>query len=662
MSSSKNISAFNHSGSSLAVSAILDDYGEPESLTEENYENNDFTEESTAKEGEDSIHVRPLLAAQKSQLQVLPECIPGSSYPEMVLLNTSSPAKRTKQKGKNGISPTSGSAYSNLQRYKAFKEPSSDISNSKASHKESFEHLNLVSPTETEEDASSSGTYAGTLREAKTVGVDTAEKSNKGQESLEENGFLPKSYAFSENNQNVGSQTPHVKYPQQETSKFQDKSPKLQIEDTLENQLGDVQDEENGENDRTGKASRFPEINLWKYVCLGVLGGLILVYLIAVAVRILDVTLNPNKSAQPENFIQSFERFDNLTKQEIVSYILENYSGMSDVVVEKKNKSGPGANTTHWIGIENSFENINHAYRSDKEIELLMTSDNLHQVFHSLAYAPKGVMEPQCGVTQRDVILDVARLSMVTNKIRTYGTQCNQAEYILKAIQDLGVNMTLSLGVWVAEDDYVNWRQMDEMKYLLKTYPRDMFDAIFVGNEVLFREDKFPEELVQLITEAKNYAISLGYADLPVGTSELGSLVNEKVMEASDFFGINIHPFFGGVNASSGTNWVLEYYKQQVVPLINPQYNKKIVISEVGWPYKGGSYQGADATPEDMQKFLNDWICKVPQDKYHTIYFEAFNEPWKSIFYEEGREWETEWGFFTEDRKLKPGISLPICD
>lgn len=96
--------------------------------------------------------------------------------------------------------------------------------------------------------------------------------------------------------------------------------------------------------------------------------------------------------------------------------------------------------------IENNFGSINNDYNSDVAVQQLMGSGDLNFMFSSMAYPPAGVIERQFGCSNREVLLDIARLSKVTGIVRTNGTQCRQAEYVLYAIQELNVNVKLSLG------------------------------------------------------------------------------------------------------------------------------------------------------------------------------------------------------------------------
>lgn len=332
------------------------------------------------------------------------------------------------------------------------------------------------------------------------------------------------------------------------------------------------------------------------------------------------------------------------------------------------NMSNPfeNAQNTH-IGASVSgvslFENIPLKYQKNEEIREVMNNTALKNVFYGVNYAPRNVIYPICGATLHDVMLDVALLSQITSRLRTYGTQCNQARFILDSIKTLNLNMTLSMGVWIGPNNDINLQQMQDMKWLLKSYPRNLFESIYVGNEVLFREEQTPKALVRYINEVKDFVKEDLNWDLPVGTSELGPKINPDVMKVADILGTNAHPFFTGGNVQGATKWVFDFIRYQIEPLKEriKGGGPQIVVSEVGWPYLGGTYRKAVAGKRHMQYFLNNWICEAKQRNYPWFYFEAFDEPWKQVYHKENAKWETEWGVFTADRKLKDGISFPSC-
>lgn len=312
-----------------------------------------------------------------------------------------------------------------------------------------------------------------------------------------------------------------------------------------------------------------------------------------------------------------------------------------------------------------SLESQFHVLRNGTHLEGIenYNQKNLsvnHQLFKAISYSPLDSMEPQCGATPQTVEDDMKVLSRVTKRVRNYGMQCNQSNYILDAIKNLNLDMSLTMGVWIGSNDTVNDQQLDLAKKVLTKYPRKSFHSVLIGNEVLFREDKSEKELIRIIKEMRKFVKQIGYIDLPVGTSEIGSLITEDLLKGCDVIGANIHPFFGGVDVSMATNWTYEFLKYQIEPL-NEGINTKIMITEVGWPYAGGRYKGSVANSSNFQHFLNSWICESKSNDYDWYYFEAFDEPWKRIFYEDTNTWETEWGLFDSQRQMKQNITFPTC-
>lgn len=313
----------------------------------------------------------------------------------------------------------------------------------------------------------------------------------------------------------------------------------------------------------------------------------------------------------------------------------------------------------------NNFEGLPEQFKSDEAIRKLMVEDVFREdggpIFYGVNYSPLGALEPQCESRYRDIQLDVARLSKVTKRIKNYGMHCNQSEYILKAIQQLNLNMTLAMGVWITNDPQVNEEQMIEMGRVLRKYPRHLFELIYIGNEVLFRKDQTEVALIDYIKRAQEFVRQLGsdFASIPVGTTEIGSLISAQLARACDVVGANVHPFFGGEVAEMGADWTFDFVHTQLEPRLSGL--TKIVISEVGWPYSGGKHHRSEATPANFQAFMDKFVCDAHQSNYGWFYFEAFDEPWKSIFYEGDNRWETEWGIFNRDRTIKRGIAFPRC-
>ncbi|ODV97246.1 hypothetical protein PACTADRAFT_74789 [Pachysolen tannophilus NRRL Y-2460] len=325
--------------------------------------------------------------------------------------------------------------------------------------------------------------------------------------------------------------------------------------------------------------------------------------------------------------------------------------------IDRKAPHRSNAKSSRGRVLYNTFEGINEKYKKDKEIEALMNNSALQNVFYGIDYAPRGVIAPICGASLHEIMLDLAVLSRVTTRIRTYGMQCDQPNFVLDALLELGLNMTLSMGVWIGADENLNSAQLSVMEDVLRSYPRRLFDSVMIGNEVLFRQEKSSNDLVNYITKTKEILNRIGYTDLPVGTSEIGSKIDSMVLQSSDIIGANVHPFFGGDDVKVATKWTLDFLHNQIAAKSG---NKNIFVSEVGWPSGGGKYINSVADRESLEYFINNWVCEVNKKDIEWYWFEAFDEPWKKIYDTPSTQWEAQWGIFTSDRVLK--ITLPDCN
>ncbi|KAI5955287.1 btgC [Candida jiufengensis] len=309
----------------------------------------------------------------------------------------------------------------------------------------------------------------------------------------------------------------------------------------------------------------------------------------------------------------------------------------------------------------NTIEGLNEDVKNDSEVVSLMSSvSNL--MFHGIAYSPINALEPYCGFAKHDAMLDLAKLSTITTRIRTYGMQCDQADLILDAIEFMNLNMTLAMGVWIGSDDELNKQQMDQMKKIIARLPEPskLINSIYIGNEVLFREDKTEKELIGYIRDAKNFLKIMNIDDIAVGTSEIGSLISSNLLKNCDVIGANIHPFFGGIAVEDAIKWTLEFLDYQVRSY-NEEIDTHIVISEVGWPSGGGSYEKAYANKENLKYFISEFLCILRNLPIEYYFFEAFDEPWKQVFWSPNQKWETQWGIFNSDRSNKFSLQNLGC-
>ncbi|CAI8494133.1 unnamed protein product [Hanseniaspora opuntiae] len=297
---------------------------------------------------------------------------------------------------------------------------------------------------------------------------------------------------------------------------------------------------------------------------------------------------------------------------------------------------------------------------NDTDIAKAANNISHSHTFDGLNYTPQGILYPKCEVMAKDVILDLLTISSVTGRIKTSGVQCKQVRYIIEAIRMFDIDLKISIGVLITDNNDFNNQQIEEVEYLLDNYPSNSVESIFVGNEVLKRNITDEKTLILYINRLKQ-KIHEKKVNISVGTSELGGMISEKIIEASDVIGANIYPFFTGQVVQTSADWVLDYQENELNNLIKEYPDKSIVITEVGWPYMGGRHKKAVAGPKHCQKFMSDFICKSKQKKIHYFYFGAFDDPWKKVYYKDNNKWQTEWAIFNNQRDLKPHLQLPQC-
>ncbi|PKS12396.1 hypothetical protein jhhlp_000600 [Lomentospora prolificans] len=343
--------------------------------------------------------------------------------------------------------------------------------------------------------------------------------------------------------------------------------------------------------------------------------------------------------------------------------------GVLGTVLKKDNKPARHGQSADDDIAENGDLSINSA-----EIKALMNNKDLHKVFPGMDYTPLNTQYPECihdPPSQNNVTRDVAVLSQLTNVVRLYGTDCNQTQMVVHAIQRLKLEDTMKvwIGVWQDNNSTTNKRQLDQMWDILDEYGEEPFLGLIVANEILFREQMTNSQLTQLLKEVKANVTERGFS-LPVATSDLGDKLASPVTDVSDYIMANIHPFFSGVNVDEAASWTTTFWENNNKPVWKSDKSKNI-IAEIGWPSQGGTNCGdgtATGCPkasvagvDELNTLLQDWVCDALNNGTEYFWFSAFDEPWKVRFNEDNKNWEDHWGMFDVNRNLKDGLTIPDC-
>jgi exo-beta-1,3-glucanase (GH17 family) len=298
-------------------------------------------------------------------------------------------------------------------------------------------------------------------------------------------------------------------------------------------------------------------------------------------------------------------------------------------IIGSRKDSGKGSNSADTGSASADEQSNGDLNKNSPEIQALMNNPNLHKVFPGMDYTPWGVQYPLClqyPPSQNNVTRDLAVLSQLTNTVRLYGTDCNQTEMVLHAINKLELTgMKLWLGVWIDSNTTTNDRQIQQMyKVIDETNDTSIFQGAIVGNEALYRagpDVQTAETNLVGYIESVRRNFTQRKLNIPVATSDLGDNWNADLVQASDLVMANVHPFFGGVPVDQAASWTWSFFQEHDVSLTKGT-NKKSIISEVGWPSAGGndcgsnvkcsnSQAGSVAGIDEMNQFLSDWVCQA---------------------------------------------------
>lgn len=281
-----------------------------------------------------------------------------------------------------------------------------------------------------------------------------------------------------------------------------------------------------------------------------------------------------------------------------------------------------------------------------------------------------------CGATQEAINRDMQILSQLTPRLRLYGGNCNCTIMVMEAIKQTKVEMEVYPAIYLDDNNEQAFTdQLNDVVSAFKTYGVKNIGGLAVGNEYLLGAgidapsgSKYASTLKKLNSHIQIVRDTVAKLNLdktiPIGTGDAGSLMSVTLGEMVDFFMANVHPWFGSVPVEQAADWTYSYFQEtDVAPALQASNQPKTYIAETGWPtayMKGGSESQAsgsdpsNATPAQLQTFLDTYVCAANANGTGYFYFEPFDQPWKDQY----GGVEPYWGLFDKDRKLKD-ITIP---
>lgn len=295
---------------------------------------------------------------------------------------------------------------------------------------------------------------------------------------------------------------------------------------------------------------------------------------------------------------------------------------------------------------------MNMSYRADKVLSLAGDGPNrldraqlrkqcallVDEKMHGVCFSPyEGDQQPGDSFTEAQVRRKLELLQPHTKWIRIFS--CTDGNDLIPQLAREYGFKTL-VGAWLGEEKDKN---EEEMTRLVELARAGFVDVAAVGNEVLYREDLDEDELIACIDRVRN-----ALPDVPVGYVDAYYEFSDRPLlaEACDVILANCYPYWEGCHM----DYSLLYMKQMYYQVKQAQPDKKIIITETGWPSEGEALGAAEPSYNNALKYFINAQTWARKEGIDMFYFAAFDEAWKV-----GTEGSVGafWGLWDKDEKRK---------
>ncbi|KAI1099839.1 glycoside hydrolase family 17 protein [Jackrogersella minutella] len=240
---------------------------------------------------------------------------------------------------------------------------------------------------------------------------------------------------------------------------------------------------------------------------------------------------------------------------------------------------------------------------------------------HGVTYSPyKG--KGGCK-SAAEVEADFALIAKDYGVIRLYGVDCNQVATVYAAAKKYGNK--LFLGIF---DIHSVDQSVAAMAAGLNN-DWSIVDTVSVGNELVNNGAATVNESLLALNQTRSALKVAGYhgpvviVDTFVAMSE-----HPELCDHSDYCAVNIHAFFTATVAAPGAgDWVTKTMNKIKAKLSDP--NKRMVVTESGWPWKGIANSAAVPSMDQQSIALSTIKSAYADHPSDLILFTSFNDMWK---------------------------------
>lgn len=257
---------------------------------------------------------------------------------------------------------------------------------------------------------------------------------------------------------------------------------------------------------------------------------------------------------------------------------------------------------------------------------------------HGISFSPYiEDQSPGTIITAEQIRARMEILRPYTRWIRTFS--CIEGhEQSPRIAHELGLKAMVGVGLGTDVED--NERELASGVEVARAGHADI---LAVGNEVLLRGDLSPDELIRYIERAREQApgVDIGYVDAYFLFEN-----HPEVAQACDVILINCYPFWERCPLEHS----LPYMADMVGRTRAVVGDKRVIISETGWPTSGSPYGGAIPGEDNALEYFLQTYEWAHREGIEVFWFSGFDEAWKT-----GDEGDVgcHWGLWDADGNLK---------
>ncbi|MDR1463012.1 MAG: beta-1,6-glucan synthase [Azoarcus sp.] len=222
-------------------------------------------------------------------------------------------------------------------------------------------------------------------------------------------------------------------------------------------------------------------------------------------------------------------------------------------------------------------------------------------------------------ISRQQIEEDLRALSALTACVRIYAANAGM-EQVPAVARELGLKVLL--GAWIGYDREKNAIELDRAIALANEY-RDVVRALIVGNEVLLRRERTPDEMRALLASARAAsAVPVTYADV----WEFW-LKHDELADAVDFVTVHILPFWEDEPVDIADALI---HVADIRSRVGAHFSgKPVLVGETGWPGAGRQREASRPSRVNQARYVREFVYRAHAEGWDYNLIEAIDQPWK---------------------------------